>query len=134
LGQKRGVISKSNNDKNVNPKVTSAGYIQPSYKKGPQKMDIGPLRCMGPGLYDWTDDGEFTIWLANHPTSDHEVSINCITEFFIDESNEASIDLARVLLIIELTWSEEEESKYCGGKATAVDAQRCLEDKLEFCS
>jgi len=79
LGQKRGVISNSDNNKNVNPKVTSASYVQPSYKEAPQKVDIGPLRCMGLGLYDWIDDGEFTTWLANHPTSNHEASINCIT-------------------------------------------------------
>jgi len=104
LGQKRGVISNNDNNKNVNPKVTSAGYVQPSYKKAPQKVDIGPLRCMGPGLYDWTDDGEFTTWLANHPTSNHEASINCITEFFIDKSNEIFIDLAT--LVDDITYED----------------------------
>jgi hypothetical protein len=104
LGQRRGVISNNDNNKSINPKVTLVGYVQPSYKEAPQKVDIGPLRCMGPGLYDWTDDGEFTTWLANHPTFDHETSINCITEFLIDESNEHSIDLAT--LVDDITYED----------------------------
>ncbi len=79
-------------------------YVQPSYKEAPQKVDISPLRCMGLGLYDWIDDGEFTTWLANHPTFDHEASINCITEFFVDESNEPSIDLAT--LVDDITYED----------------------------
>jgi hypothetical protein len=59
---------------------------------------------MGPGLYDWTNDGEFTTWLANHPTSDHEASINCIIEFLIDESNEPFIDLAT--LVDDITYED----------------------------
>jgi hypothetical protein len=134
LRQRRGVISNNDNNKNVNPKVMSTGYVQPSYKEAPQKVDIGPLRCMGPGLYDWTDDGEFTTWLANHPTFDHEASINFITEFFIDKSNEPSIDLAT--LVDDITYEDVCHLKIDGthieNLKTLMKEEDMLPDPLHF--
>jgi hypothetical protein len=89
---------------------------------------------MGPGLYDWTDDGEFTTWLANHPTFDHEASINCITEFFIDKSNEASIDLAT--LVDDITYEDvchlEIDGTQIEDLETLMKEEDILPDPLHF--
>jgi hypothetical protein len=89
---------------------------------------------MGPGLYDWTDDGEFTTWLATHPTSDHEASINCITQFLIDESNEPSIDLAT--LVNDITYEDvcylEIDRTQIKDLETLMKEEDILPDPLHF--
>ena len=41
-----------------------------------QTTSVSPraLKCIGPGLYDWEDNGEFTQWLAEHPHSESDDS------------------------------------------------------------
>lgn len=34
--------------------------------------DLGPIRCIGPGLYDYVDDGSFEQWLREYPYSGDE--------------------------------------------------------------
>lgn len=41
-----------------------------------------PLSCLGPGLYGWDGDGEFTTWLAEHPYTE---SIAVVDAFFLKE-------------------------------------------------
>jgi hypothetical protein len=41
-----------NNTNDAKP-IMSKSYIQPQFNKGSKTIDIGPLWCMGPGLYDW---------------------------------------------------------------------------------
>lgn len=32
------------------------------------------LGCIGPGLYDWKEDGQFAQWLIDYPTSHIELT------------------------------------------------------------
>ncbi len=72
--------------------------------------------------------------MANHPTSDHEVSINCIIEFFIDESNEASIDLAT--LVDDITYEDvchlEMDGTQIEDLETLMKEKDILPDPLHF--
>ncbi len=88
----------------------------------------------GLGLYDWTDDGEFTTWLANHQTSDHEASINCNTKFFINKSNEPFIVVAT--LVNDITYKDVCHLKIDGTDIedleTLMKEEDILPDPLHF--
>ena len=55
------------------PKETSSSdgehvdLVQPTLAPGRDPIDLGPIKNLGPGLYDWEDDGEFTAWLRENP-------------------------------------------------------------------
>ena len=34
-----------------------------------------PLQCLGPQLYNWSDNGEFTTWLQDNPDSYPELEM-----------------------------------------------------------
>ena len=38
-------------------------------------VDLGPIKCIGPGLYDYVDDGTFAKWLQDHPNSEDEAFV-----------------------------------------------------------
>jgi hypothetical protein len=48
-------------------KVENVRVLHPTLTTGKAPIDLGPIRNLGPGLYDWEDDGEFTAWLQEHP-------------------------------------------------------------------
>ncbi len=72
--------------------------------------------------------------MANHPTSDHEASINCITKFSIDESNEPSIDLAT--LVDDITYEDvchlEIDATQIEDLETLMKEEDILLDPLHF--
>lgn len=39
---------------------------------GRQPINLGPIKSLGPGLYEWEDDGEFTKWLVEYPKEGSE--------------------------------------------------------------
>ena len=64
------------------------------------KETPAPLTCLGPGLYEWEDDGEFTTWLADHPTSEPEALMDA---FFMGEiSYEAREDINLAVLVDDI--------------------------------
>ena len=64
-----------------------------------QKKEIpAPLTCLGPGLYEWEDDGEFTTWLANHPTSESETLIDA---FFMGEIDYEPCDEINLAALVD---------------------------------
>jgi len=38
-------------------------------------IDLGPIRCIGPRLYDYVDDGSFKQWLREYPYSGDESDV-----------------------------------------------------------
>ena len=54
--------------------------------RGPETP--APLSCLGPGLYEWEDSGEFTAWLAEHPHSEPEALAEA---FFMGELDGATV-------------------------------------------
>ena len=43
------------------------------------------IKCIGPGIYDFSDDGSLAKWLAKNPYSDDELTVR-----FIEASNSSS--------------------------------------------
>lgn len=55
------------------PHVENVGFLYPTLIGEKTSIDLGPIKNLGPGLYDWEDDGEFTTWLREH-SNDNENS------------------------------------------------------------
>ena len=52
------------------------------------KEDFGPIKCIGPGLYDYVDtDGTFAEWLAENPYSEDEKTVRFME--FLDEEEDS---------------------------------------------
>jgi len=72
---------------------------------GKASVDLGPIRNLGPSLYDWKDDGEFAAWLWEHPVEDHETlgsqMTNVITTSLVDEQLEMLPDVVTLVDEVE---------------------------------
>jgi hypothetical protein len=61
------------------PRNTEFAEKNPLFTKADLQETI---QCIGPGLYDFKDDGTLSQWLADNPYSDDETTVevtNCIT-------------------------------------------------------
>jgi len=38
-------------------------------------INLGPIKCIGPGLYDYEDDGTFAQWMRDYPYSEDEAFV-----------------------------------------------------------
>jgi hypothetical protein len=75
------------------PKVENVGVLHPILAVGKNPINLGPIKNLGPGLYDWEDDGKFIAWLQEHP-EDHETprvqTVNVITTLSMKENYQKS--------------------------------------------
>lgn len=53
-----------------------------------------PIGCLGPSLYQWEDDGEFSTWLAKHPYTESEPSMDIFFMEGMDYNPWEDINLA----------------------------------------
>lgn len=69
------------------------GFYVSYWPLGKNPIDLGPIKNLGPGLYDWKDDGKFTTWLwehlEHHQTPRTEVP-NVITTIRVEENHISS--------------------------------------------
>ena len=82
------VVEDSNLDNN--PNVENVGFLHPTLSTGKNPIDLGPIKNLGLGLYDWEDNEEFLAWLQEHP-EDHETPrvqpMNVITTMHIGQDH-----------------------------------------------
>jgi hypothetical protein len=66
--------------KSVKPPVKNVEVI--NFISEDQAVNYKSIKCIGPGLYDFSDDGSLAKWLAENPYSDDELTVR-----FIEVSN-----------------------------------------------
>jgi hypothetical protein len=63
---------------NMRNKVDPTLGIDASFIQTNSCTNIDPIKCIGPGLYGFKDDGSFTQWLVENPYEEDEVTIHFI--------------------------------------------------------
>jgi hypothetical protein len=63
--------TKTSSEESLSPTVEVVDLIDPTNQLG----GYDTIKCIGPGLYDFTDDGTLTQWLAEYPHSDDELTV-----------------------------------------------------------
>jgi hypothetical protein len=81
-------------------------FETPESSSKANRIDVNrrALGCMGPGFYDWQDDGQFAQWLVNHPYSDVESSSYYIEASLSRNMDEGYPDLAT--LVDDITYDD----------------------------
>jgi hypothetical protein len=67
-------VAKTSSEKSQKPMVEAIEMIDPTNQLG----SFNTIKCIGPGLYDFTDDGTLAQWLADYPHSDDEFTVRFI--------------------------------------------------------
>jgi hypothetical protein len=63
--------TKTSSEESLSPTVEAVDLIDPINQLGSSDT----IKCIGPGLYDFTDDGTLAQWLAEYPHSDDELTV-----------------------------------------------------------
>jgi hypothetical protein len=63
--------TKTSLEESLSPTVEAVDLIDPTNQLG----SCDTIKCIGPGLYDFTDDGTLAQWLAEYPHSDDELMV-----------------------------------------------------------
>jgi hypothetical protein len=63
--------TKTSSEESLSPTVEAVDLIDPTNQLG----SCDTIKCIGPGLYDFTDDGTLAQWLAEYPHSDDELTV-----------------------------------------------------------
>jgi hypothetical protein len=63
--------TKTLSEESLSPTVEAVDLIDPTNQLG----SCDTIKCIGPGLYDFTDDGTLAQWLAEYPHSNNELTI-----------------------------------------------------------
>jgi hypothetical protein len=126
----------SSSDSSYDSNEETDGDANDSYyaKEEKQKNEdgVGPLKCLGPGLYGWEADDEFVEWLQANPTSEDEDNSSMFVgmiEFCKElDFNDECPDLAT--LVDDITWEDVCNVEVDG---TMIDELESLMDEEEVC-
>ncbi|KAG0572008.1 hypothetical protein KC19_VG061300 [Ceratodon purpureus] len=79
-----------------------------------------PLRCLGPSLYEWEDDGELSTWLADHPYTESEPSMDV---FFMEELEYGPCgDINLAILVDDISYKDVCEVTLDGTQLSTLES------------
>jgi hypothetical protein len=64
--------TKTSSEKSLSPIIEAVEMIDPTNQLG----SCDTIKCIGPRLYDFNDDGALAQWLVEYPHSNDELTIN----------------------------------------------------------
>jgi hypothetical protein len=80
--------------------------------------NIDPIKCMGPSLYGFEDDGSFTQWLVENPYKEDEVTVHFIEAIELLDVDDNCLDLATLVddISVEDVYGLEIDGTHYEGK------------------
>jgi hypothetical protein len=78
-------------------KVDPTLGIDASFVQTNSCTNIDPIKCIGPGLYGFKDDGSFTQWLVKNPYEEDEIAIHFIEAIELLDLDDDCLDLATLV-------------------------------------
>jgi len=82
---------------NMKNKVDPTLGIDASFIEINSCTNIDPIKCIGPGLYGFEDDGSFTQWLVENLYEEREITIHFIETIELLDLDDHYLDLATLV-------------------------------------
>ncbi len=78
-------------------KVVPTLGVDANFEQTNSCTNIDPIKCMGPGLYGFEDDGSFTQWLMENSYEEGEVTIHFIEAIELFDLDDDYTNLATLV-------------------------------------
>ncbi len=82
---------------NMKNKVVPTLGVDASFIQTNSCTNIDPIKCIGPRLYGFEDDGSFTQWLVENPYEEDEVTMHFIEAIELLDLDDDCPDLATLV-------------------------------------